>query len=104
MRKSPKYQIDQEMNLDYQDAPPWRSYHLSSDGDKFTDLITNATISEIDQDGGSLACYSIADAENRVADRARRIIADFVSCTCRAENIYYPMPRRWRRSPWRSRC
>lgn len=55
----PKYSIDTELGIEYQDAGPWRSYHLYASGDSIQELIEDSSISEIDQDGGELDCYGI---------------------------------------------
>lgn len=57
----PLYGIDTELGISYQDIGPWRSYHFNTSGDSLQELIDNAVVSEIDQDGGELDCYGIHD-------------------------------------------
>lgn len=49
-----KYHIDQDMNIDYQDEGPWRSYQLSGEGDTLAEFMSSLAVSEIDEDGAEL--------------------------------------------------
>jgi hypothetical protein len=71
--------IEQDMDISYQDAGPWRSYHLDTYGNSVEELCENATIAEIDQDGGELDCYGYDDAWGEVQKRAREMITAAVS-------------------------
>ena len=51
--------VDTETGITFQDEGVWRSYHLYSEGETLLELIDNAYIAEIDQDGGELTNYSI---------------------------------------------
>ena len=51
-----------DLEVDYRDSGPWRSYELSTYGNTVQELIDNATISEIDQNGGEITCYGYGDA------------------------------------------
>jgi hypothetical protein len=66
--------IDQDLDIHYQDEGPWRSYRLTARGSSFGELIDDAGIEEIDQDGGTLRCYSILDAEKEIRYRALDVI------------------------------
>lgn len=67
--------INTDLGLDYQDEGPWRSYELYTYGESLTELLENATIGEIDQDGGELDCYNLKGASNEIQDIVDRIIA-----------------------------
>ena len=75
----PKYHIDTEIGIDFADAGPWRSYHLDTSGDSFNEMIQNATVSEIDQDGGELDCYELRQASDEIETACLRLILDKVS-------------------------
>jgi len=70
----PLYSIDTDLGVSYQDAGPWRSYTLVSSGDTLEELLNEASISEVDQDGGDLDCYSLADAPSEVETAALNCI------------------------------
>lgn len=69
-----KYHIDTDLGIMYQDEGPWRSYELVTSGSTKEELLEDATISEVDQDGGELACYSFDDAGNQVSEAVLREI------------------------------
>lgn len=75
----PLYQIDTDIGIDFADAGPWRSYHLETTGDSFNEMVQNATVSEIDQDGGELDTYSIEQASSQIEMECLRMILDKVS-------------------------
>lgn len=55
-----EYGVDNyELPIEYADSGAWRSYTLDAAGDTLEELLKDATISEIDQDGGTLNCYGI---------------------------------------------
>lgn len=56
-----------DLGIDYADSGPWRSYDLNTHGTNYDELLANATIAEIDQDGGDLACYGYDGCSNEVA-------------------------------------
>jgi hypothetical protein len=63
-----------DLGVDYQDAGPWRSYSFHTYGSTLEDLWDNATVSEIDQDGGELNCYGASEASKEVYDAIEKII------------------------------
>lgn len=65
-----KFNIDTTLDLMYQDEGPWRGYTLAAQGETLYELMENATISEIDQDGGELRCYGLFEASNTVFKEA----------------------------------
>lgn len=74
-----KYGIDTDLGVSYQDIGPWRSYQLTAYGDSFNELLEDASISEIDQDGGELAGpYPLEDATNEVHEIAIQYLTDLV--------------------------
>jgi hypothetical protein len=67
-----KYNIDQDMGIIYQDIRPWRSYHLESWGNSYDELIENALITEMSQDGEELDTYEAVGTA--MEGKAREII------------------------------
>lgn len=65
---------DLELGISYQDAGPWRSYHLTAIGGTIEEAIEDASISEIDQDGGELCTYALEDAPEDVYKRSEEVI------------------------------
>jgi hypothetical protein len=55
--------VDFLLPIDFADEGPWRSFHMDTQGETLVELINNATITEIDKDGGELNCYGIPDAD-----------------------------------------
>ena len=53
--------IDTDLGIEYQDAGPWRSYHLVAQGATYQELLDDAVIAEVDQDGGDLRYYGLRD-------------------------------------------
>lgn len=66
--------IDENLDIDFKDIGPWRCYRLDTFGDNQKELIENATIEEIDQDGGTIAYYDIGDADKDVFTQAMQLI------------------------------
>jgi len=64
-----KYSIDIDLGVEYLDIPPWRSYNLTACGDNIDQLLNDAMIAEIDQDGGDLNNY---DIDNTPSDEIRQ--------------------------------
>lgn len=75
----PMYGIDTELGISYQDCGPWRSYHLETAGDSLEELIQNATVSEVDQDGGELDCYGLDDCSSQVEKVCLELIHEKIS-------------------------
>jgi Fe-S-cluster containining protein len=61
--------IDCEIGIDYADCGPWRSYHVYAEGETVEQLMNDATISEVGQDGGDLDSYSFAGASETIQDK-----------------------------------
>lgn len=76
--KACKYNIDTDLGIDYRDSGRWRSYQLYASGNSEAELMEDATISEIDQDGGDLATYGLEDASNEVHAACIREIARII--------------------------
>jgi hypothetical protein len=64
--------------VDFADEGQWRSWELDTQGASMAELIANATIAEIDQDGGELNCYGLEDASNEVANAAMTAIEEVI--------------------------
>lgn len=75
MTRKKLYQIDdQEIDVGYQDCGPFRSYRLDSFGNSLEEMLDNATIAEVDQDGGELDCYDFYGAPDAVQAKALKMI------------------------------
>lgn len=73
------YNIDiTDIGIDWQDAGPWRSYGVESYGDTVADVMANAVIYELDQDGGELNCYALYDANMDVREAAKKAILEAI--------------------------
>jgi hypothetical protein len=82
-QEKPKYSIETELPLDWADEGKWRSFHLYAHGDTLQELIDNAVISEIDQDGGEITSYGLLDrfVDQEAVEKANEaIISEFNKC------------------------
>jgi len=70
------HEIDTELGIDYADCGPWRSYHLYAIGDTEREMREDASITEIDQDGGELNCYGLEDARLEVENAVTILIKE----------------------------
>ena len=70
--------IDTELSTPYEDSRQWRSYHLTASGRDLLELVHDATISEVDQDGGDIMSYGLEDAPQDVREEAGLVIATHV--------------------------
>lgn len=70
----PKYSVDTDLGIDWQDAGPWRSYQLTASGDNLSALLKDAYISEIDQDGGDLDNYSLKNCDGEVWEKSVKLL------------------------------
>jgi hypothetical protein len=68
-----KITIQGECLGDDSDERGWYCYDLTSDGSTLEELVENAVIGEVDQDGGDLDCYGLEDAPNAIQDAAMRV-------------------------------
>lgn len=75
MSKPKNIQINTDLGVDFADEGAWRSYDLSTHGSSLSELLENAAVSEIDQDGGELDTYELSDASNEIQDAADVLIA-----------------------------
>jgi len=69
-------EIEQHLDIDYQDIPPWRSYELHFDGTNLKEILETAMITEVDQDGGALRTYGVEDASDEIQEAAYAVIQD----------------------------
>ena len=70
----PEYSIDTNLDVSYGDIGQWRSYHLDTSGDNLKELLDNANISEIDQDGGDIDNYGLNECSTEVENEVLSII------------------------------
>lgn len=74
-REKKKYEIDcDDVGVDFADEGRWRSYALAARGNTLEELMKDATISEIDQDGGEIRCYGLDDASGPVSDAVEEVL------------------------------
>lgn len=64
--KSQTMRVDVELPTEYRDSGQWRFYRLTSFGRTLQQLVREATIEEVDQDGGTITCYGLGDAPSDV--------------------------------------
>jgi hypothetical protein len=65
---------DHELGVPFADEGAWRSYHLTTEGDKPGELLENATIFEVDQDCDEIRAYHLDDASEAVQKRACQVM------------------------------
>ena len=90
----PKFLLDiDDLGVEYQDAGPWRDYSMQSEGDSKDDLLSNAQISEIDQDGGELRNYSLSSIGGELARAGEKAIEGYLEdykndhCSCTSDAL-----------------
>jgi hypothetical protein len=77
-----------DLGVNYQDCGPWRSYSFNTFGSTLEELWDNATVSEIDQDGGEIDCYGAGEAPMEVFNMIEKIINEaFGSMKNKGERI-----------------
>lgn len=72
--KQVKFSIDADTRVEYCDEGQFRNFQLITEGDNVDQLLDNAQISEVDQDGGELDTYPLDDARSDVIRAANKII------------------------------
>ncbi len=80
--QSPTYRYsldDIGIETEINDSSPWRVYHLTAWGNTREELRASAGISEVDQDGGEVANYSLEEAPNAVIERVESMILKHVT-------------------------
>lgn len=77
---------DGDLGVDYEDSGPWRSYNLAGQGETLKEFLEDATISEVNQNGGELACYGIEDAPRSVEREAIKVIMNLFGVS--EEEVY----------------
>jgi hypothetical protein len=78
LSRIPTYQIDTELGIDFADEGMWRSYHIEASGDSLIEMIQNATVSEIDQDGGTIDAYGLVDASPQIENASLDVLKEYV--------------------------
>ncbi len=66
--KRPKYNIDEDIGVDYCDEPPWRSYNVVGEGDTLGELYNDLCIAETGQDGDEVGLYSLVEATDEIIE------------------------------------
>jgi hypothetical protein len=76
-----------EMGVEYRDAGPWRHYELSTYGDNVEQMIDNAEVSSVDQDGGDIGnSKPLSDTSREIEACGEEMIRDFVEREVRERN------------------
>lgn len=63
-----------DLDIDYRDDGPWRSYELTTHGETVEQASDNASITEVDQDGGEIKTTGLDDCTDQVVMRAELAI------------------------------
>ena len=71
----PKYGLEDNDFLDYQNSGAWRSYSFQTGGDTLQELLDNASISETGQDGEDFANYGLEEGNHATDVVHARILA-----------------------------
>lgn len=79
--KVPTFTYDDYLGVEYRDCGQWRDYYLESWGETLDELIDNATIAEIDQDGGEITCYGIWGGPSEVERAAIKELEELTGKT-----------------------
>ena len=66
--------IEYKLDTEFRGAGVWHAYSLQSEGITREEVISNAYISETDQDGGELNTYLLIEAEYDVQKEALHLI------------------------------
>ena len=83
-----RFSIDQDLEVSFEDSGRWRSYQLVATGNDVDELLADAHIAEVDQDGGEIAFYPLEETPNKIYDVAAKIIEDIghiQKCYCGQE-------------------
>lgn len=67
--------IEQDLGISIEDDGPWRGLYLSTEGENLVELVLNATITEVDQDGGDHNVHCLEDANSKV----QRVVSLLIS-------------------------
>ncbi len=65
---------NEELGVDYRDSGPWRSYELQTEGNTELELLENAVVFELDQDGGELGDIAYEDCNSEVQAAVERAV------------------------------
>lgn len=79
--KKYKYKINREIGIHLEDESGSRDLRLTSYGDSLKELLEDAVIEEIGDDGKEFHCYDLLHASDNVRIKAYAIIERFVGET-----------------------
>lgn len=65
-----------DIGVEYRGPGPWKNYALYSQGRTLDELIEEAAITEVDQDGGELRTYGIDDCCGEVEVSVLKILEE----------------------------
>lgn len=74
VRRKYRVSIDTDLGIDWADSGPWRSFQLMASGDTREELLEDATIFYIDQDGGELGSCGYEHSDNETQEAVEREI------------------------------
>lgn len=69
-----KYNIECDTGYPHEDCGRWRSYELVASGNTKEELLADAHIFEVDQDGGSLGDYPLEDTGGKLYELGLALI------------------------------
>lgn len=90
MPKKYTLEID-DLGVEYADSGAWRSYSMEATGTSADELLDNAHIFEIDQDGGNLRDYPLSSVGGALYKAGARAISEHVeqiereNCACTSD-------------------
>jgi hypothetical protein len=67
-----------DLGVEYCDEGQWHSYALWASGKDVDEFLDSAFISEVDQDGGEITSYPVAEATNQVWTVASRALMNYL--------------------------
>jgi hypothetical protein len=57
-----KYYVEADLDAPYEDCGQFRTYRLDTEGDSLVELLDNAQIFEVDEDGGDVGNFMLYDS------------------------------------------
>jgi len=69
------------LELDYADIGPWRNFEIHLYGSNLIEIIEDAHIAEIDQDGGELNVYHLSESSKSVLETAVKEMSNILCVT-----------------------
>lgn len=71
-----RFSIDQDTGISYEDSGRWRSYQLYASGNDIDELMADAHIAEVDQNGDDINFYPLEESSNEIYKVSVKIIEE----------------------------